>query len=282
MNKRITVTVFVAFAAVACLVAQPEYDLKLGREFKEFDRYYLKTNYERTSTTTTSVHGNERESSKQSVSVFLAAQCDIASVTVDGQEKEKRLTIRECTAVVDNQNVTLLPSGTIVKCWFSDSGSVFTVNDKPLADSISSILAEVVQGEGGARTGEVFNAKKPVRVGQQWKINVLALRSALGLPRKGAPKQIRGTVTFTSIDSTTYTPSAVINAVAEIPRYKSKVDQIPTEMSVEAEFEVRLPIDNRYPLMSTGTTVTQRVQQKVGALQLDAVVKQKRQSSFDR
>ncbi|MBK6292829.1 MAG: hypothetical protein IPF59_13955, partial [Ignavibacteria bacterium] len=185
-----------------------------GRGVKEYDRYLLKTTYESVTQTKMFISDMLRGDTTEKLSVILNAQCNVVSVTVDGQEKEKQLVIRDFRRITQRDTVDLLPTGTKVRCWFSDSGSAYTINDAPAPDSIVNILVEVVKGEGGSRTGNVLDAKKPVAVGEKWKMNIAAFRKVLGPDMSKLMKKITGVVTFRSIDSTGAQPTATVAARA--------------------------------------------------------------------
>lgn len=249
---------------------------------KEFDRYLLKTNYENSTRTKLYINGNLQGDSLEAFSVVLAAQCEIVSVTVDGQEKEKRMIIRDFRRISSQDTVDLLPTGTKIRCWFSDSGSVFTINDAPTSDDVSAILAEVVKGEGGSRTGSVLDAKKPVALGATWKMNIPAFRKVLGPEMSKLMKKINGTVTFASIDTTGSLKTATVVARAEAPNFTLYFGDFPSKASLVAEFSIVVPLDNRYPQEGIATTSTQRIDTKQGVARMEMTISSQRSSQFIR
>ncbi|MBC8125465.1 MAG: hypothetical protein H7X70_06990 [Candidatus Kapabacteria bacterium] len=272
----------VALFATFSLAAQPKHDLKLGRSIKAFDQYLLKTNYESQTHTQLFVNDELRGDSVEKFNVILSAQCSVVSVTVDGQEKEKRLVIRDFRRLTDRDTIDLLPTGTKIRCWFSDSGSIYTINDEPTPDAISQILVEVVKGEGGARTGNVLDAKKPVAVGSTWKMNIPAFRKMLGKEMSNLMKKLTGTVTFKSIDSLPQQPTATIVARAEAPKFSLKFGDMPSSASLIADFTIVVPLDVRFPALSIATSTVQRITTKQGIARMELAISSKRTSLFLR
>ncbi|MCX6141117.1 MAG: hypothetical protein NTX15_09870 [Candidatus Kapabacteria bacterium] len=275
--------IVIAILATTCMYAQqPTYELKLGRKMKEFDRYLLKTTYESSTRTKLYINGNLQGDSLEKFTVVLNAQCEIVSVTVDGQEKEKRLVIRDFRKLTSHDTVDLLPNGTKIRCWFSDSGSVYTINDAPTSDALSAVLVEVVKGEGGSRTGSVLDAKKPVAVGASWKMNIPAFRKVLGPAMSKLMKKINGTVTFASIDTTGPLKTATVVAKAEAPNFTLYFGDFPSKASLVAEFCIVVPLDNRYPQEGVTTTSTQLIDTKQGAARMEMVISSSRTAQFIR
>jgi len=262
--------------------AQQSYQLKLGRGLRSFDRYLLKSTFETSTRTKLFISDVLRGDSLDARSVIIAAQCEVVSTTTDGQEKEKRLVIRHFRMITSTDTSELLPTGTKVRCWFSDSGSAFTINDAPASGEVSGILSEVVKGEGGSLTGNILDAKKPVSVGQRWPMNIAALKKVMGKQTSGPMKKLKGTVTFVSIDSTGSMKSALIQARAEDPRYTLTFGEAPSTASIVAEFSVTVPLDTRFPADAVSSSTVQRIVTSSGVARMEFVVSTKRQSIFLR
>lgn len=276
------ITIAIAFAAVTH--AQESRELKLGRGIKEYDQYLLKTIYEQQTNTSYYSDNIMRGDTADNITILLTAQCKVISVTVDGQEKEKHIVIRNFQLRTSNDTFDVMPTGTKVRCWFSDSGSVFTVDDVPVHDTIAALLSNVVLGEGGSRTGDVLDAKKPVTLGQTWKMNVKAFRKVLGKDQSKLMKKLDGTVTFSRIDSTGAQPTAIVTARAEAPSFSIKVPGATAPMigSLVADFSYEVPLDTRFPPVSLSTSTTQNYVAVQGLNKLESRVFTKRQSQFIR
>ena len=270
--------------AVATAQAPPSYTLKLGRGLKEFDEYLLKSTYEQRSVT--KIYNNDQllGDTTDVVRVVIAARCSVARVTIDGQEKEKHLIIRLFQLQTNTDTFDVMATGTKVRCWFSDSGSVFTIDDAPVADTVAALLSNVVLGEGGAKTGDVLDAKKPVAVGSTWKMNINALKRILGREQVRLMKKLSGTVTFASIDSTGPLKTAVVTARAEAPKFTMRVDGAPYPLtgSLVAEFRYEVPVDTRFPPVALTTSTTQTYFATQGTQRAESFVTTSRRSEFIR
>lgn len=271
---------------VASLSAQTPttYTLKLGRGLKEFDEYLLKSTYEQRSVTRIYDKDVLLGDTTDIVRVVIAARCSVARVTVDGQEKEKHLIIRAFQLQTTTDTFDVMPAGTKVRCWFSDSGSVYTVDDVPTVDTVTALLSNVVLGEGGAKTGDVLDAKKPVAVGSTWKMNIAALKRILGREQVRVMKKLTGSVSFDSIDRTGPMPAAIVKARAEAPRFTMRIDGSPSPLvgSLVAEFRYVVPLDSRYPPVALTTSTTQTYTATMGTQRAEQFVTTSRQSEFIR
>lgn len=277
--------VFGLVLSVTAIAQQPEvYSLKLGRGLKEFDQYLLKSTYEQRSQT--KIYDNDvlLGDTTDVVRVIVAAQCSVVHVTVDGQEKEKNLVIRLFQLQTNTDTFDVMVTGTKVRCWFSDSGSVYTVDGIPVADTVAALLSNVVLGEGGAKTGNVLDAKKPVAVGSTWKMNIAALKRILGREQVRVMKKLNGNVSFESIDSTGPMPTAIVKARAEAPKFTMHIDGSPSPLvgSLVAEFRYEVPLDIRFPPVALTTSTTQTYSAKLGTQRAESFVTTSRQSQFIR
>jgi len=279
-----TVVFVLILAASATAQKPPAHTLLLGRGLKEFDQYLLKSSYEQRSVTR--IYNNDilLGDTTDIVRVIIAAQCSVVHVTVDGQEKEKNLVVRLFQLQTNTDTFDIMTTGTKVRCWFSDSGSVYTVDGIPVADTVAALLSNVVLGEGGAKTGNVLDAKKPVAVGASWKMNIAALKRILGREQVRVMKKLTGTVTFDSIDSTGPMPTAIVSARAEAPRFTMNIDGSPSPLvgSLVAEFRYVVPLDVRFPPVALTTSTTQTYSAKMGTQRAESFVTTSRQSEFIR
>ena len=281
---RSLLSIIIAIALSAAAYAHDTHELKLGRGIKEYDQYLLKTMYEQQTRTSYYSDNIMRGDTTDNVMILLTAQCKVISVTVDGQEKEKHIVIRNFQLRTGRDTFDVMPTGTKVRCWFSDSGSVFTINDIPVHDTVAALLSNVVLGEGGSRTGDVLDAKKPVALGQSWKINVKAFRKVLGKEQSKLMKKLDGTVTFSRIDSSGAQPTATVTARAEAPSFSVNVPgtNAPMTGSLVADFSYEVPLDTRFPPVSLSTSTTQNYIAVQGLNKLESRVYTRRQSQFIR
>ena len=276
--------VLILTAASTAVYAQQAYQLKLGRGLKEYDQYLLKTTYEQQSRTSIYSDNVMRGDTTDNIVILLTAQCKVVSVTVDGQEKEKHIVVRNFQLRTNTDTFEVLSTGTKVRCWFSDSGSVFTVDDVPVHDTVAALLSNVVLGEGGSRTGDVLDAKKPVKLGQSWKMNVKAFRKVLGKEQSKLMKKLDGSVTFSRIDSSGAQPTGIVTARAEALSFSIRVPGAasPITGSLVAEFSYEVPLDTRFPPVSLSTSTTQNYVGIQGLNKLESRVFTRRQSQFIR
>lgn len=272
----------VALFTVAASAQPVKHELKLGRSVKEYDRYLLKTTFESLTRTKLFISDVLRGDTTEKLSVILNAQCNVVSVTVDGQEKEKQLVIRDFRRITPRDTIDLLPTGTKLRCWFSDSGSVYTINDAPAPDSIVNILVEVIKGEGGSRTGNVLDAKKPVAVGETWKMNIAAFRKVLGPQMSKLMKKITGNVSFASIDSSGAQPTATVTARAEAPNFTLVFGEVPSKASLVTDFSLTVPLDTRFPPIGITTSTKQRIVTAQGVARMELEISTNRTASFLR
>lgn len=280
-----SLVLFLVLAYSATLLpAQKAYELTLGRGIKEYDQYLLKTTYDQQTRTSYYSDNLMRGDTTDNISIILTAQCKVISVTVDGQEKEKHITIRDFQLRTNTDTFEVMATGTKIRCWFSDSGSVFTVDDIPVHDTVAALLSNVVLGEGGSRTGDVLDAKKSVALGQTWKMNVKAFRKVLGKEQSKLMKKLDGTVSFSRIDSTGAQLTAIVTARAEAPSFSIKVPgaDAPMTGSLVAEFSYEVPLDNRFPPVALSTATTQNYIAVQGLNKLESRVFTRRQSQFIR
>jgi len=160
---------------------------------------------------------------------------------------------------------------------------VFTIDNRPAPDSISSMLALIVKGEGGALTGKLLDAKKPVRVGASWKLNIPAFRTVLGREVSSLIKKVDGTVTFAGIDSTSSTlPVARVEAAASAPKFTMNFSGVPSTSSLTATFRLEVPVDTRYPPEAIATSTEQTITTKQDNVRMEMRVRTSRSARFIR
>jgi hypothetical protein len=285
-NQRCSKFLLVIALLIGCVGASAQllkpYDLKLGRKIKEYDRYLLNTRAVTRNETKVYIEDMQRGDSVDSREVVLSAQCNVVSVTVNGQEKEKNLVIRDFRKLTLTDTVDVLPTGTKVRCWFSDSGSVFTVDNAPVSDDVQALLSEVVKSEGGTETSKLMDPAKAVALGATWKMNIPAFRKVLGPVLSGAMKKLTGTVTFASIDSSGSLPTATIMARAEAPTFTLRFGDMPSKSTFVADISLTVPLDNRYPAEALSTSSRQTVSMSQGNARMDMIVASSRSAQFLR
>lgn len=258
------------------------HDLKLGRKFKAFDEYLLNARAITRNETKIYIEDMQRGDSVDYREVVLSAQCSVVSVTVNGQEKEKHLVIRDFRKLTLADTVDVLPTGTKVRCWFSDSGSVFSVNNVPVSDDVQALLNEVVKSEGGTETSRLMDPAKSVALGATWKMNIPAFRKVLGPVLSNAMKKLTGTATFVSIDSSGSLPTATITARAEAPTFTLRFGDMPSKSTFVADISLTVPLDNRYPPEALSTRSRQTVTMSKGNVRMDMVLASSRSAQFLR
>lgn len=235
--------------------------LKLGRMLKVTDTYLYTTRFSDQQQVLTRLPTGQVLDSTTNRIVELTAVATVNFVTTDGEERQKTLKIRSFKVTVDGVKHDYLYTGAVVKCTFSnDSGSVFTMNDKPLPDSVTSILSEVLHAEGGAKTGRILDPKKAVKPGDAWSMNIKELlRTVEGDALRIDKKNIKGTVKLVAIDSTKEDGElAVVLGEARAKRVKlgGMNDLTVGDVHMNMSFSLTVPVDHRFPPVESSTLVT--------------------------
>lgn len=257
MNARLLIAALLI--TVTSATAQQPLSLNLGRKIKEFDRYKYTTRHSDQQQMLTKLPTGQVLDSTTLRVVDIVAIVDVKSVTVDGEEREKALEIRQFDITTDGVKQTYLSKGTMVTAVFSDSGSMFTIGGKPVADSIFMVLNDVVHREGGEKTGRILGTKKPVSRGDKWSMNIPALlstidRTALRIDKK----HVKGSVELLAIDTTEEQGViAIVSGTAKATKVRpAGLDDLQLgDVHMNMAFTVTVPIDNRLPPVGSSSVV---------------------------
>jgi hypothetical protein len=257
MNARLLIAAFLI--AVTSVTAQQPLSLNLGRKIKEFDRYQYTTRHSDQQQMLTKLPTGRVLDSTTLRVVDLVAVVDVKSVTVDGEEREKSLDIRQFDVTTDGVRQRYLAKGTTISAVFSDSGSVFTIGGKPVADSVFMVLNDVVHREGGEKTGRILGTKKAVKTGDKWSMNVPALlstidRNALRIDKKN----VKGSVELLAIDTTEENGViAIVSGTAKATKVRpAGLDDLQLgDVHMNMAFTVTVPIDNRLPPVGSSSVI---------------------------
>lgn len=283
--------ILTAAAAVGSVNAQESLKLSLGRKIKEFDRYKYTTRQSDQQQLLTKLPTGEVLDSTSTRVVDIVAVVDVRSVTVEGEEREKDVEIRQFDVTADNVKHAYLPKGTKITCIFSDSGSVFTVQGKPLADSVAMVLNDVIHREGGEKTGRILGTAKPIKAGDTWPMNVPALLQTIDRRMVRIDKKnVKGTVELLAVDTTEeHGVIAVVSGTAKATRVRpSGLDDLTLgDVHMNMAFTVTVPVDNRLPAVGSSSVVTMDIPAKMKTpdgqtIQMQIRSIRKQESRFDR
>lgn len=226
------------------------------------DKYYWSSNYTVEQKITARMDGKivHTQSSKEVVSI--AANCEVAAVTIEGEEREKLIMIRYFTVSDGTNTRDILQNGQIVRATFTDSGYIFLVDRVPASDSVAQRLREVVHAEGGEKTGRILDAGRPVRLAESWPMNTGALRQVfLDSSITVADKDMKGTVTFDAIEEIDQRSAAVVKATVDMKNVKIITPDLdaPQSATMRINISYTVPLDVRYPPLRTSTATNMEV-----------------------
>jgi hypothetical protein len=237
-------------------------ELKLGRAIKAMDKYYWSSNYTVEQKITARMNGAVVHSQNSKEIVSIAANCEVAAVTIEGEEREKLIMIRYFTVSNGDTTYDILQHGQIVRATFTDSGYIFLVDRAPAPDSIAQRLREIVHAEGGEKTGRILDAGRPVRVAESWPMNTAALRKVfLDSSITVADKDMKGTVTFDAIEEVDQRQAASVKATVDMKNVKIITPDLeaPQTATMRINIAYAVPLDVRYPPMRTSTSTNMEV-----------------------
>ena len=275
----------------ATVSAQQPLKLSLGRKIKEFDRYKYTTRQSDQQQLLTKLPSGEVLDSTSTRIVDIVAIVDVKSVTVEGEEREKEIEIRQFDVTADNARYTYLPKGTKVTCVFSDSGSMFTIAGKQVTDSVFMVLNDVIHREGGEKTGRILGTSKAIKAGDKWNMNVPALLQTIDARMVRIDKKnVKGTVELLAIDTTEDRGViAIVSGTAKATRVRpSGLDDLKLgDVHMHMGFTVSVPVDNRLPAVGSSSVVTMDIPAKMKTpdgqtIQMQIRSIRKQESRFDR
>lgn len=288
---RLFLALSVVIATVGSLHAQQPISLMLGRKIKEFDRYKYTTKQSDQQQMLTKLPSGKVLDSSSTRIVDMVAIVDVRTVTVDGEEREKVLEIRQFDVTTDGISHQYLPKGTKVNCVFSDSGSVFSIAGKPPADSVAAILNEVIHREGGEKTGRILGTTKPVKTGDKWSMNIPALLNTIDKRMvRIEKKNVKGSVELLAIDTTEDRGVlAIVSGTAKATRVRpAGLDDLQLgDVHMSMAFTLTVPIDNRLPPAGSSSVVAMDIPARMktpdgSTIQLQIRSIRKQESRFDR
>lgn len=238
--------------------------LKLGRMLKVTDTYLYTTRFSDQQQLLTRLPSGQVLDSSSTRTIEFVAVATIKFVTVEGEEREKTLKVRRFDVTTDGIKHPYLYTGAVISCVFSnDSGSVFMVDGKPVADSVQIALNDILHAEGGLKTGRILDPKKKVRAGDSWKMNVKELlRTVEGDAIKLDKKNTMGMVRLVAIDSTKENGNvAVVLGEARAKRVRlGGMDGLTVgDVHMNMSFGLTVPVDERFPPVESSTMVTMDV-----------------------
>ncbi|MDZ4746539.1 MAG: hypothetical protein SGJ05_11140 [bacterium] len=224
--------------------------LVLGRKIKITDQYLLTTFASYRFRIASDVAGAPSSDTTYADSVRLHAMCEVTSVTEDGEEYEKKLTIRYFHRFVNNATIDILPTGALVLVNFGGDAPTFTVNDSTPSTEVEELLRLAIRSEGGTSASEIINPSRPVQIGDTWSINKLAVAKSMS-PGVAKPptKGIDGNVRFVGIDTINARPCATVVAVIQ-QKTGTGTEKSPLQTSTY-DMTLSAPLDTRYPVAAS-------------------------------
>jgi len=234
--------------------------IKTGRALKAHDEYIVHTTYTDLRRVVLRDEGGVMMDSAVTFKISFDALVNVASTTEDGQEKEKYLSVRNCMIEQHGKQTDLLPTGTKIRAWFSDSGSVYTIEGKPAPDSLQALLSMFIRSEGGTKTSDILDPpvkKNRRKVGDSWPVNTKALLENLGVPKSLKPKA-SGKVKFLAVDSLYNRRGLVVQGVAKVTNRVPAFENFEQgSMTTEADITLVVPSDSRYPTLRAISDIRQ-------------------------
>jgi len=237
---------------LALMISAPDstYELNVGRRIKPSDKYLWNTTVDTREQYLLRIQTGPPSDSVMHIRLSISAMVEVASVTAEGEEHEKLLTIRNCSIDHNGRIIDLVPTGTIIRAIFTEKGTQLIMNSKPMPDSISRYIGASIRAEGGDKTKRILDPGSPKKLQESWKMNT---KSLLSLVDRSIviidPKSIHGNVTFHRIDTVEGRPNAYVIGSARADKLKFpavkglKLDHSVLDMTVS----VNIPLDKRYP-----------------------------------
>ena len=230
-------------------------NLTLGREIKPFDEYLLDATSVRISIVTMGKGKSGRILQNDTVRSALSGICAVAAVTEDGQEALKTITIRNAQTRYQGSVADIVQTGAKVKAQFSDVGNVYSIGDDTLSAEVTADLSGLIRSEGGQKSGRIMDPNKPVSPGDTWTIDTAAFAATLGPPPATQKRIVKGSVTFTRIDTVNSVPIAVVTMDASAHNAFAEIEGMQAMNStVVAHIELYVPLDQRYPPVRVKST----------------------------
>lgn len=233
---------------------KPAYPIEVARKIKAFDKYSVSSVYSVKNQMRAMLDGATLLDTTETFELRAQADVDILGVTVDGQEADKQILIRNFQKNTPNGFIDVLPTGTKIKSLHSSEADSYTIDGKQVADSIATMLTSVLRAEGGEKTSKILGTKESKSVGSTWKIN--AQEFMKNLPQGISPKaKVKsGIVTLQSVDTSASTPWQTIVAKIVTENITNEIANIPTRSStLTTTITLELPNDVRLPPLAVTT-----------------------------
>lgn len=252
--------------AVMFATADSTFELQLGRHIKPSDKYLWTTSIETIEQIRMRAASGPGTDSTMHLRINISAMVEVASITAEGEEHEKLLTIRNCTIEHNGRRVDLVPTGSLIRAIFTEKGTQLTLNNKRMPDSVYQYLGSAIRAEGGDKTKRILDAGKAVALRQTWPMNTKAL---LSLIDKSVvivnPKSFKGIVTFEALDTVRGEPVATVIGTATANKLTfPALKGAPIQHSMfDITASVRVPLDRRYPEIGNASGVTMGFDTKI-------------------
>lgn len=231
--------------------------IDLGRHIKPGDRYTYQTVFREEQRTYTRDEKGKISDTATVLTVQMKAQVAVATVTLEGEEHEKTLTVGRLVVDRDGNTMDYLPAGTTITATFEEAGSVFTVDGRRPADSVAAVLATILHPEGGEKTSRIMDPVLPVRVGGTWTMNTDKLLEQIPTDvLRVDPKAVKTSVKLVAIGKAQESPCYYVvgNVMARGVQPQGYPDLEFSNATMAMAFAMTVPVDSRYPLVETSTT----------------------------
>lgn len=252
--------------ALMVSAADSTYELNVGRRILPGDKYLWTTTVDTREQHLVRIQTGPPSDSIMHLRLNISAMVEVASVTAEGEEHEKLLTIRNCSVKHNDRLIDLVPTGSLIRATFTEKGTQLMLNGKPMPDSISRYIGASIRAEGGDKTKRILDPGSPKKLQDRWTMNT---KSLLSLVDRSVviidPKSLKGTVTFHRLDTVEGRPNAFVIGSARAEKLKFpamkgvKLDHAVLDMIVS----VNMPLDKRYPETGNSSYVMMAFDAKV-------------------
>lgn len=252
MNRFLAILILLTSVGYTHGQSLPPQRIDVGRKIKPMDTYLFRTQFSEEFKTYMRDAAKNITQEVHTTVITMQADVEVQAVRDNGEEHTKLVTIRTFRVKRDSAPaVDYLYTGAIVRAEFTERGPVFTIDKRPVADSVAMMLAQVLHAEGGTKTGAILNPKKPVRAGDSWPMNTRALletidENQIAIDRK---KIKTATATLKRADSVGGKPMYTVSAdlVAEGVKPAGFEDLRLLNAKLMMHVSVTVPEDERYP-----------------------------------
>jgi|GEM_PF-2257234 len=242
------------------------YELNVGRRIKPSDKYLWVTSVDTREQHLVRIQTGPPSDSVMHLRLNISAMVEVVSVTAEGEEHEKLLTIRNCSVKHNDRVIDLVPTGSIIRAIFTEKGTKLLLNNRPMPDSVSRYIGASIHAEGGDKTKRILDPGSPKKLQQTWDMKT---KSLLSLVDRSvviiSPESFTGMVTFHRLDTVEGRPNAFVIGSARADKVKFpamkgvKLDHSILDMIVS----VNVPLDKRYPETANSSYVMMGFDAKV-------------------